>query len=61
MTNWQAMQAAGAAKKAAHTQGCRTRYMSMGSWHASLSKGGIAVPAQGRKPKNNTSIMKGDK
>ena len=50
-TNWRAMQAAGALKMKDKVHGVLprpsdvlTRYMSMGSWHADLSKGGLTTP-----------------
>lgn len=41
MVNWNALQAAGAAKKEGKNPGnVLPRYMAAGSWRASLSKGG---------------------
>lgn len=46
MTNWKAMQVPmdKDKKKPAPPVGVRTRYLSMGSWHAMSSKGGQMRP-----------------
>lgn len=52
MTNWQAMQVQAVVKrgeKPSHPRPAevRTRYLSMGSWHADSSAGGQRAPKQG--------------